>query len=131
MFTRLRPEGGDSETTVYVADAEGKNLAKVVEGPPIVLGVGWTPDGRVVIAREEENTVNLFTIRHTGGDLVRLTDTPDIAAGAVSFSPNGDEIAFATDDAVYALALDGGEPRLISGASVFSFLSPVWDPTPP
>lgn len=76
------------------------------------------------------STYDIFTAKASGGDLVRLTDTPGYDAEAV-VSPKGDRIVFTSardgDLELYTMALDGSDVKRVTESPGYdggAFFSP-------
>ena len=141
----------DGRTLAYVAGPPGKRrlyVRQIDGGRPIALtepGVAesqrrpdWSPDGTRIVfqagqqglgVRPAVRTATLYTIPALGGTpTVLLAPTNDGVAFTPSWSPGGDQIAYAAQDGIYVVvAQPGGTPRRIVSAGQ-SVHSPRWSP---
>ena len=104
-------------------------------GSQIWLGLDWLPDGSGFVFSVtggpigQENS-NIYRYTFDGSDLVALTNFEDEYAGALSVSPNGQEIVFEyADDAgdpsqLWIIGIDGADPHPIG----IEGESPDWKP---
>jgi TolB protein len=121
-FTVFGPSGSPQP---FVADADGANLSRLIDGPGAVAS--WTPDGaRVVISAEGA----IITVRPDGsGKRVLLDDPPEGGrAGLVmDWSPDGDWIVmsspFGIGHTLYLLPADANQVFTIGTGT-----EPSWRP---
>jgi Tol biopolymer transport system component len=106
------------EGVLYVVRADGKGGAR-----PVVTGLAdlvsevnpaWSPDGKRLGFTRESDTDEAWTSRPDGSDLRLVARDVDV----LTWSVDGEAlIGESTDDfRTYRYPLDGGEPRLLSGA---------------
>jgi dipeptidyl aminopeptidase/acylaminoacyl peptidase len=124
------------EGHVWVAPVAGGPPRKLVEGSSPV----WTPDGRLVIGVERDDTSRLAVVdaddawphrlATTHGDLDSYGDEGDAAV-----SPDGTEVAYmfwARADLkrgeIRVAALDGGAVRTVASSDGMMADSPAWSP---
>lgn len=134
-FTRRREvKRGSLQTTVvdlYVIRSDG------TEGRLVARNAGapsWAPDAREVVAMrdlcaagacpEVGNAYELVVVDVETGDLRYLT-TDQQFDGDPSWSPDGDRIAFASDDGISLLRADGGDERRLTQGGHYN---PSWSP---
>ncbi|WP_097871670.1 DUF11 domain-containing protein [Streptomyces sp. rh34] len=134
VFTSLRDS---PRPQVYVRDADGSvrrlTTDKDAAHPEL------SPDGRTVVfdsaETEPDGTVqrDLWTIGIDGGDLRRISDTPDNEESP-TWSPDGKRIAYACDgDAlrgwqIFEQAVAGGPRTRISDGPAGDATEPSWNP---
>ena len=118
---------GDGMVAHFVDPATGE-LVRSLPPPDasvdVFCGGSWSPDGERLSCSgysEEDPSLNgVYTIRAAdGGDLQRVTSSPDGYDTAQDFSPDGERIIFTrfVDEApvgVFVTDLDGSEPVQIS-----------------
>ena len=137
---RLSPDGA----TVAYADEGHVWLAPVAGGPPRRLVEGsspvWTPDGRLVISVERDDTSRLALV-DAGDPWPRRLATAhgDLDAhgdeGAATVSPDGTEVAYSFHprgdlkrSEIRVAALDGGAVRALTGTAEMQDRAPAWAP---
>jgi dipeptidyl aminopeptidase/acylaminoacyl peptidase len=112
----------DGNELVFTTDITGRsNLWKVSSrgGWPIQLaqsderqyGEIWSPDGKWIVFQQDtggNELWDIFAIRSDGGDVINLTNTPDIREESPLWSPDGKTIALnhkPKEATVYNIAL--------------------------
>ena len=103
---------------VQVMPADGGRSEEVAETPSNQRSPDWAPDGRqLVFSAGEPGEHQIYVTARTGDTgwsaPRRLTDRPGGRAGAPRWSRDGAQIAFKDDEGIWAVAPDGGEPRLL------------------
>src|SRR6202050_5920485 len=107
-----RPVGGgpwspDAKEVVFTTNLTGRfNLWKVNAdgGWPVQLsqsddrqyGGTWSPDGKWIVFASHKGggeIYDLFAIPSNGGEIVNLTNTPDISENSAVWSPDGSRMA--------------------------------------
>jgi len=94
----------------------------------IVQVPSWSPDGSRIAFQMGPETVDIYTVDFSTGDLTRLTDDGD--SGYPAWSPDGSRIAFRRGDNIWVMSADGTGATRITTCTlpcVDSF-SPVWSP---
>ena len=85
---------GPVATALYVADADGSNERRLLEGSVLDMNPSFAPDGRSVLFTSRRNgSADIYRVKLDGSSLERLTDDRAFDDQAV-MSPNGREIAF-------------------------------------
>ena len=81
----------------------------IYEGP-----VNWSPDGeRIAITRDEKDIeLDIWTISVTGGELQRITDSPDIETSPC-WSPDGNKIAYRKGAEIWLASTNGKDHSII------------------
>jgi dipeptidyl aminopeptidase/acylaminoacyl peptidase len=99
----------DGREVVFTTNLTGRaNLWKVSAdgGFPIQLqqsddrqsGAVWSPDGKWIVFEQDfggGELYDLFAVSSDGGELINLTNTPDISESNARFSPDGSTLAIA------------------------------------
>jgi len=112
-----RDEGGDEQNDVYRLNRDG-GVEPVVESDGQNVLSDVAPDGEfVVVGSAREGQMNLYRHERGGDGVSKLTDY-DHAVWASVLSPDGDRIAYATNETddrenrdVYVANADGSEAR--------------------
>jgi Tol biopolymer transport system component len=87
---------GARGSRVYIANADGSNVTRIVEKSPSYFH-GWSPDGQsVAIVAQRDGHYNLFRVPAAGGEEQRLTSKPVYDDGP-DYSPDGRWIYFNSD----------------------------------
>ena len=140
----------DGNEIVFTTDITGRsNLWKVSSrgGWPIQLaqsderqyGETWSPDGKWIVFQQDtggNELWDLFAIRSDGGDVINLTNTPDIREESPLWAPDGKTIALnhkPKEATVYNIALLDWATRkvtLLTHESTPNYLwqSVAWSP---
>jgi dipeptidyl aminopeptidase/acylaminoacyl peptidase len=153
FFTRNAYGGAwspDGRDVVFTSDISGRlNLWKVpaAGGWPVQLaqsddaqrGAAWSPDGKWIVFEQDRGgneLYDLYAIPSAGGQVVNLTQTPDVREYYARWSPDGKTIAFsrkAASDPVRDIALidwaSHGVRRLTREATTnHSWSAVAWSP---
>jgi hypothetical protein len=111
-ITYVRYEGNDpgDRTSILTVELDGSNSRELVHDAGIVTDLDWSSDGtRLVYGRDE-----LFVFDPSTGQSTRIAG-PD--AYGPSWSPDGSQIAFATDtrgsDAIMVVNADGTDAKVV------------------
>ncbi|MFB6073926.1 MAG: prolyl oligopeptidase family serine peptidase [Haloarculaceae archaeon] len=111
-----RDEGGNEQNDVHALARDGTAEAVVeMAGQTVLLDAG--PDGRLLLGGTRDGQFNLYSHDPDTGETTRLTDY-ERAAQAAHVSPDGDRIAYMTNESddfdnrdVYVADADGANPR--------------------
>lgn len=109
------------EQGVVVQTLDGKRSRQLTDDARDTTPA-WSPDRQeIVFTRRQHDHWEIYVVDASGGNLRRLTDTPDRPDGqpgssaAAAWSPDGRHLAFLTDRAgkwqIWVMAADGGQPR--------------------
>jgi Tol biopolymer transport system component len=124
-----------SETTLFSMRADGTDKTVVWQGSGTLAGFDWAPDSNGLVYSHDGD---LYVIDERGQGEYRLTETPQPETEP-DWSPDGDLIAFTgrsvsgapmapvTNDDIYAVSPDGGQPRQLTTDTGDDF-EPVWSP---
>ncbi len=96
----------------------------------------WSPDGQwvafidAVMTSEDEGFLAIFLVPAGGGEVRQLSVESDgVAQGAIAFSPDGERIAFFSDEQIKTIPVEGGGSEALfdaAGATRHSQLD--WSP---
>ncbi len=112
---RLAFRGGDAGgryASIYVANADGSGLRRLTNHAYNEYGFRWSPDGRTILYGRE-NRKGIYVIGADGRSNRKVTtESPaQVGWGALTWSPDGGSIAYATDRTgsgdIYVIDADG------------------------
>jgi Tol biopolymer transport system component len=125
---------GDGGSDIYVQRVGGRNATAILNDPQRDEGgPAFSPDGSLVAFHESDDAGGIFVSGATGESVRRLTD----AGFEPAWSPDGKQIAFATeevvdpysrlgDSEVYVVDASGGAPRVLITKDA---VQPSWSPS--
>jgi dipeptidyl aminopeptidase/acylaminoacyl peptidase len=124
-------DDGNEQNDIHVVDREG-NTRPVVEGDGQNALQAVSDDGRVLyFGSSRDGQMNLYRHDRDADETTKLTDY-ERAAGSATLSPDGDRVAFSTNEAddfenldVYVMAADGSNPRNLALGETGAEASPV------
>jgi Tol biopolymer transport system component len=131
-------QGAETANSLFVASAAGSSVQTVIDQSQTpIWEVDWAPDNNwlaytsVTGTLEDKPVIGLSIIRKDGTNPVRLTSdqTPSIipdSKTAVSWSPDGQWIAFYADNRPYIVRPDGTGLKQLSGDAGLSQIA--WSP---
>jgi TolB protein len=106
----------DEQADIRVANADGSGARDLAAGPAFELSPVWSPDGaRVAFLADDEDGFarDVYVIDAGGANQRKVVDGHTTTS--VSWSPDGETLAF-TDYDVYVVGADGsGERRVLRG----------------
>src|SRR5262245_23581084 len=107
----------DKMQEIFLADADGKNMKRLTNGPPS-NSPAWSPDGKqVVFASARTGNFDIFVMKADGSDVRRLTTNPTMDYWP-PWSPEGKRIAFTSNRdgnyEMYVMDADGKNQRNLS-----------------
>lgn len=112
------PEEGVDIWTIPVDGATPTRLTADAsfEGYPC-----WSPDGEWIAftdrfeKSEDEGFRAIFTVPAEGGQIRLISSESDsVSSGGITFSPDGERIAFFSNGQIKAITLDGGQPEVLA-----------------
>ena len=119
--------------TYLVTPASGERRV-FASYPGLNTGAVFSPDGRdVALVLSKDGNPELYLKSVGSGELTRLTRTPKAAEASPSFSPDGRQIVYVSDQVgvgrpqIYVIDRSGGSPRLLPGRSAQN-VAPEWGP---
>jgi Tol biopolymer transport system component len=129
--TSLSPDGariafeGTTElnTDIYVMNADGSGLQRLTIDAGVDQFPTWSPDGSTIAYDNSgsktdvtdpqfSSTAEIWSVPADGGTPTRLTHD-SIVDNAPSYSPDGKDIAYFHNGAVWAMGADGSNPHQI------------------
>ncbi|MDQ3668551.1 MAG: DUF4214 domain-containing protein [Acidobacteriota bacterium] len=133
----------DSSRSIYIMDADGSNVNRILvdgieETLPEIRSVAWSPDGTKfafdagvhVAIPEVRATINIYTVNTDGTNIVKLTNDTDVVNVGPTWSPDGRQIAYASNRdpqnryRIWVMNSDGSGPRKL--ADVHNTLNPLF-----
>lgn len=132
--------GPGPQFEIHVMDADGSDVRKLTgprtgfgAEPPGSFGANpqWSPDGSTIVYSRDSTpetedgwTGHIWTLSVGAGSAARLTAASAVDEGYPAYSPDGSQIAYARDGAVWVMGADGTDPhQLVADGS-----TPRWSP---
>ncbi len=119
---------------VYLVDVASGNRQRIAAYPGLNTGATFSPDGRdVALILSRDGNPELYLKSLSSGQLTRLTQTPHAAEASPSFSPDGSQIVYVSDQAgvgrpqLYIISRNGGAARRLTGRGSQN-VAPDWGP---
>lgn len=111
-------EEDSNRSMVYIVPVEGGTPKKVTTKGPSYLH-GWSPDGRfLVYTGGRDGNYDIYKIPVSGGEEIRLTDTPGLDDGP-EYAPDGEYIYFNSTRSgtmqLWRMRPDGSEQEQLTG----------------
>ncbi len=128
----------DESSTLWYADADGRNAAPVYTAPIGMLSMAAAPDGvnALVVVRRDQQRSALVLVNLNTGEEREVVDAPDVTVDMPAWSPRGDLLMYEWRTIVGGVL---GQPRVwlaqpdgtslgpIIGGEIVSS-APVWSP---
>ena len=87
----------DKNPRIYVYDIGTGRQTLVTQSANPTFAPRWSPDGKwVLYSMAVAGNTDIYRVPATGGQSVRLTNTPGIDIGG-SYSPDGSKVVFESD----------------------------------
>jgi Tol biopolymer transport system component len=123
----------DNVTNVWTIDAKTAASKQLTFGKGFDGNPGWSPDRRRIVFSSDRDSArnrdDIYVMGADGGNVQRLTDTPDVTEWSAKFSPDGTRISYvAGSSGSYYLTLmdaDGSNQQHVAGPYKFAEF-PSW-----
>jgi TolB protein len=121
-------------TNVYAIDPVSGETTQLTRSDSFDGNPAWSPDRKRIIfssRRDGQGLPDLYVMDADGGDVRRLTDTPNDGEWSAKFSPDGGRLAFSRNEedgySLYVMDADGSNERQLAGPYPFVEF-PAWVP---
>jgi Tol biopolymer transport system component len=117
---------------IFKMNADGSKVTRLTRTNAYESSPAWSPDGRrIVYSRIKEMNSgfsgDLFTMSHQGGEVVRVTKSPNKGEDSPAWSPNGKWIAFGFDGGLGKIRPNGKDRTVLAPKTSYSY-QPNWSP---
>ena len=117
---------------IYVMNADGSSVRRIVDDPEYDVGPQWSPDGRKIVFMTGRNgNFDVYDMNADGSGQRNLTADYDRSDGAPVWSLDGQNIAFARridgKDQLFVMDSDGRNLKRVTHNSGNN-ISPAWSP---
>lgn len=120
-----------STSNIYTVNADGSGLRQLTHDPADEFDPSWSPDGKRIAFRHEENgNAEIWAMNADGSAQENLTHDP-AADWSPAWSPDGRRIAFASDRGgsadIWVMNADGSDPvQVTTDPAIDEY--PSWSP---
>jgi Tol biopolymer transport system component len=119
---------------IYEANPDGSELTALTTGPEYHAECAYSSDGqRIVFASNCDGSMNIYTMKADGSDLIQVTYTSRCYNGGPFFSPDDQSIVFRADRQqkdylqIYMVNSDGSSERQLTDNGAVNW-APYWHP---
>jgi Tol biopolymer transport system component/DNA-binding winged helix-turn-helix (wHTH) protein len=117
---------------IYVMNADGSNVRRIVDDPEYDVGPQWSPDGRKILFQTGRNgNFDVYEMNTDGTGQRNLTADYDKSDGAPVWSLDGNNIAFSRriegKSQIFVMDADGGNLKRVTNNSANNE-APCWSP---
>lgn len=126
----------DGNLEIYAMNADGTNQTRLTNNPGVDDHPAFSPDGRK-IAFLSQNSSGAYTIKLMNADGTNQTDLTSIdhdnyqypwhGTESLSWSPDGNRIAFEEGGEIYIIKIDGSNRTNLTNHPAFDY-EPSWSP---
>jgi len=118
------------DDTIYVMNANGSDKRAITEETGNYRDLDWSPDGTQFVF---DLGGDIYRINADGSDRVNLTSQSDARDITPAWSPNGEQIAFASNREdnnfdIYVMNMNGAEVNRLTENGPWLDQSPTWSP---
>ncbi len=126
-----------ADTDIYTVGVDGTGLQKLTDDPATDEFPQWSPDGKTIVydnaGKQEDqdpqfsSTAEIWSVPADGSEPPTQLTRNGVPDSTPSFSPNGEQIAYFHEGAIWIMAPDGsGEQQLLPGSK--GGFTPRWSP---
>ncbi|HKV34693.1 MAG TPA: winged helix-turn-helix domain-containing protein [Pyrinomonadaceae bacterium] len=117
---------------IYVMNADGSNVRRIVDDPEYDVSPQWSPDGRkIVFVTGRNGNFDVYEMNADGTEQKNLTADNDKGDGAPVWSHDGNNIAFSRridgKKQIFIMDADGGNLKRVTNNAADNEL-PCWSP---
>jgi Tol biopolymer transport system component len=121
-------------TNIFTIDPTTGETAQLTDADDFDGNPSWSPDRKHIVfssKRDDPEAFDLYVMDADGGNVRRLTETPDAGELSPRYSPDGKRIAYVSDDGdswtVWEMSAAGDDKRRLAGSYDFAEF-PAWTP---